>query len=186
MCVVSWKQQTTAPWEDRAKQWALVFCISMFVIHPEAIHHCPSVQLSCVAFTVNLMWFVYFFFIMSLQFNIFVFVCLVCVCVCVFSVFSGHLVSGVHHGRDGKGQRHLPGHRSYPSLLSSSRSCPLFLKSSPFIKSPSKCFFFVIVLQTHHLTFTVCWIYCTPHFKQRSVVFSLQWLLIVSSWFRHL
>lgn len=28
---------------------------------------------------------------------------------------SGHLVGGVHHGRDGEGQRHLPRHRPYPS-----------------------------------------------------------------------
>lgn len=28
---------------------------------------------------------------------------------------SGYLVGGVHHGRDGEGQRHLPGHRPYPS-----------------------------------------------------------------------
>lgn len=45
----------------------------------------------------------------------------VCVCCCfqldLFSAFSGHMVGGVHHGRDGKGQRHLPGHRSYPSQL---------------------------------------------------------------------
>lgn len=27
---------------------------------------------------------------------------------------SGHLVSGMHHGRDGEGQRYIPGHGSYP------------------------------------------------------------------------
>lgn len=35
----------------------------------------------------------------------------------LFSGFSGHMVSGVHHGRNGEGQRHLPGHRPYPSQL---------------------------------------------------------------------
>lgn len=44
----------------------------------------------------------------------------------LFSVSSGHLVSGVYHGRDGKGQRDLPGHWPYPS--------PLSLTLSPSIK----------------------------------------------------
>lgn len=59
-------------------------------------------------------------------------ICSPCLCLLVFSVRSGHLVSGVHHGRDGKGQRHLPGHWPYPSLLSVSN----FFHRSPYIKSP--------------------------------------------------
>lgn len=52
-------------------------------------------------------------------------------------VLSGHLVGGVHHGRDGKGQRHLPGHRPYPS---------------PILRPASRCsgFLFVVVFCGDH------------------------------------
>lgn len=47
----------------------------------------------------------------------------------LFSGFSGYMVSGVHHGRNGEGQRHLPGHRPYPSQL----VLPAGLSLTPFI-----------------------------------------------------
>ena len=34
----------------------------------------------------------------------------------VLSCFSGHLVGGLHHGRDDHRQTSLPRHRSYPSF----------------------------------------------------------------------
>lgn len=66
----------------------------------------------------------------------------------LFSGFSGHMVSGVHHGRNGEGQRHLPGHRPYPSQLQLPASLsltplipilkPLLDKDIPLLRQPTE------------------------------------------------
>lgn len=57
------------------------------------------------------------------------------VCFCFLPVHSGHLVSGVHRGRNGEWQRWLPGHGTYPSstIRTMSHLSPGCSSSHPFL-----------------------------------------------------